>query len=144
MDKQFAICRSEKPAPARWIGGRLVGGCPRLLSHCFPAASMVDTISPSSATKLEMHRTLDRINLNIERTGRPPSTLQDLPPSDELVRPPTDAWGRPLIYSVDESGTIFLKSLGADGKPGGSADIVVYQLADHGISQEVPHDSVRY
>ena len=139
MDKQFAICRLEKSAPAKWIGGRLVGRLSAALVSLLPGcASMVDTIPPASATKLEMHRTLDRINLNIERTGRPPSTLQDLPPSDELVRTPTDGWGRPLIYSVDESGTIFLKSLGADGKPGGSADIVVYQLADHGISQEVP------
>ncbi|MDR3511010.1 MAG: type II secretion system major pseudopilin GspG [Caulobacteraceae bacterium] len=32
-----------------------------------------------------------------------------------------DPWNRPLVYSVDDSGQTYqVKSLGADGKPGGS------------------------
>ena len=39
----------------------------------------------------------------------------------------SDAWGRPLKYSVDDQGIITLKSLGRDGKRGGEgedADII--------------------
>jgi hypothetical protein len=34
----------------------------------------------------------------------------------------TDAWGRHLDYSIDDSGVITLRSLGADKHPGGNGD----------------------
>ncbi|HRQ74396.1 MAG TPA: type II secretion system protein GspG [Phycisphaerales bacterium] len=50
-----------------------------------------------------------------------------------LTAAAVDAWGRPLGFSVNEEGTEFsLKSLGADGKPGGDegtadADLILTQ-----------------
>ena len=33
-----------------------------------------------------------------------------------------DAWGHPIIYSVDKDGIVTLTSLGKDNKPGGTGD----------------------
>ena len=33
-----------------------------------------------------------------------------------------DGWGRDLIYSISEDGTVSLKSFGADNAPGGIGD----------------------
>lgn len=54
------------------------------------------------------------------KLGSNPGSLNDLPlwpeeQSDRFV----DAWGRPLLYRV-ENGKPLISSLGADGKPGGS------------------------
>lgn len=35
---------------------------------------------------------------------------------------PKDGWGRDFIYAMDEKGRFVIRSLGADGKPGGEGD----------------------
>jgi len=45
-----------------------------------------------------------------------PPSLSALP---QITSPPTDAWGRELLYSVDKEGVVTLGSYGRDGKPRG-------------------------
>ena len=51
-----------------------------------------------------------------------PAILSVLPEKSGFSNRIMDAWGRPLEYYVDASGTVTLRSLGADGQPGGEAE----------------------
>lgn len=54
------------------------------------------------------------------RSGRPPSTLDELVPGG-LPSVPQDPWGRPFRYALDGKGYT-LRCDGADGAPGGAGD----------------------
>jgi type II secretory pathway pseudopilin PulG len=49
--------------------------------------------------------------------GRLPATLQETLDFDE---PPKDPWGNDFVYAPSADGSFELRSLGADGVPGGS------------------------
>src|SRR5579872_3979187 len=68
--------------------------------------------------------------------GQLPSALAALPPLPQ--RPGTDhhledAWRRSIIYEVDPSGMITLRSLGKDGTAGGTGENadIVFRFPSH-------------
>jgi general secretion pathway protein G len=80
--------------------------------------------------KLDMGSISSALRIYGARTGMIPSTLQGLLPLAErgvLESVPRDPWGNPYEYVRSEDAVV-LRSLGADGAPGGSGndeDIVV-------------------
>ena len=85
-----------------------------------------DRIPPADLTRSRMGFDRVRIFEYAHAHGRLPSDLSALP---KLALKPEadhsyfeDAWHRNLIYEVDQSGTVTLKSFGRDGVPGGSGD----------------------
>jgi hypothetical protein len=102
-----------------------------LLPAFFPG-----TVPPAELTRERM--AFDRIRiLDYARVhGQLPTDLAALP---RLALKPEadhyfeDAWHRRLIYEVDSSGTVTLKSLGKDGVPGGSGDDadIVFKFPSH-------------
>jgi len=83
-------------------------------------------------TLIEMHEVAKALDLyKVKRSAYPTAAegLKALVLGGELEKLPTDAWGNPIVYSIEESGHRYkLTSLGADGKEGGAgvdADIVV-------------------
>jgi hypothetical protein len=76
-----------------------------------------------------MRQTWGHIEEYARDKRRPPAKLSDLQDGDAApLRCLKDGWENDLLYSVDSEGVITLKSLGADGKPGGedkNADIVM-------------------
>jgi general secretion pathway protein G len=95
------------------------------------------------AAQLQLETLSSSVELFMADVGRYPTTQEGL---SGLVTDPAgapgwtgpyakdkkalnDPWGRPLVYTVDEERRTFtIKTLGADGKPGGSGvdrDIVV-------------------
>lgn len=83
----------------------------------------IDIIPPTSLTVSRMFVTKRRIMEFAHQQNRLPSSLAELPPwlpnHDSKT---TDAWKRPLDYSVDATGLVTLRSLGADQQPGGEGD----------------------
>ena len=90
-------------------------------------------ITPTQVTRHRMDFLRGRILEYARTQGELPadlSALARLPvkPEYEHWRKPEDCWRRKIIYEVDASGRITLKSFGKDGVPGGSgrnADIVL-------------------
>ena len=90
-------------------------------------------ITPTQVTRHRMEFLQSRILEYARTQGELPadlSALARLPvkPEYEHWRKPEDCWRRKIIYEVDASGRITLKSFGKDGVPGGSgrnADIVL-------------------
>lgn len=87
-----------------------------LVSAC---ASLVDRIPPQALTDTAMTETFVRIEMFMKEHGKTPPNLAVLPTREGYANRTTDAWGRELQYTVDDTGIITLRSLGADGKPGG-------------------------
>ena len=83
---------------------------------------LVDTIPPRSLTGTRMFVTMRRILQFAHGHNKLPPTLAELPPMPGYDTETTDAWGRPLDYSVDDAGVVILRSLGADGHPGGDGE----------------------
>jgi Type II secretion system (T2SS), protein G len=75
--------------------------------------------SPEETTRCNMIDTFARIREYMVKHRDYPKDLSGLPSVDDHSDETIDGWGRPLIYSVDQSGVISLKSLGRDGKSGG-------------------------
>jgi hypothetical protein len=69
-----------------------------------------------------MHVTKRRILEFAQQHDRLPSTLAELPLKPDHNNDTTDAWKRPLDYSVSSSGIVTLQSLGKDKLPGGGGD----------------------
>jgi hypothetical protein len=90
-----------------------------LLSGC---ASLYDVIPPKDNTRSAMTETSVRIGMYLEKNGHLPPDIKSLPIRPDHVNQTDDAWHRPLLYSVEPGNTVVLKSLGADGKPGGTGD----------------------
>jgi hypothetical protein len=91
---------------------------------------------PGNVSRAELTRSrmaFDRIRIldYAHEHGRLPTELSTLPPlalKPEADHYLEDAWHRKLIYEVDSSGIVTLKSFGKDGVPGGTdedADILV-------------------
>jgi general secretion pathway protein G len=89
----------------------------------------------SKAAQLQLDTIASGVEMFNSDVGRYPTTQEGL---QALVSPPSgadgwtgpyvrdkkvlnDPWGRPVIYQVDTDARVFVvKSLGADGKPGGA------------------------
>jgi len=92
--------------------------------QCFQSLKL----PPETLTRAAVDTTMVRIHpYMVEHRDYPPD-LTVLPERKGYYNKITDAWGRRLLYSVDEDGIITVSSLGRDGKPGGEgrdADIVL-------------------
>lgn len=93
--------------------------------------SLVETIPPRSRTYSAINMCKRRIQRYAIEHNALPSSLSEtkiIQGYDESI---SDAWGFPIIYSVDTSGVVTLTSFGKDHQPGGdgdNADIVgIYQ-----------------
>lgn len=93
----------------------LFGGALLLTPLC------VGVIPDRALTLSDMHVTSVRIGEYRRLHGTMPPDLRALPEREGFVNRTTDAWGRPLLYSVDGD-RFTLGSLGADGVPGGEGD----------------------
>lgn len=82
----------------------------------------MDVVPPRSLTATRMHVTKSRILHYGHLHNRLPATLAELQEQPGRDNDTVDAWGRPLDFSVDESGAVTLRSLGADRLPGGEGD----------------------
>jgi general secretion pathway protein G len=75
-------------------------------------------------TKIDIHSTVEAVELFRANRGRYPSTdegIQALLAEKVLKRAPKDAWGNPLTYALEENEPV-VTSFGADGKAGGEGD----------------------
>jgi Type II secretion system (T2SS), protein G len=94
------------------VGALLLGMAAVSLHGTQIARQRTDNLERSTLEALEMFR---------RRTGHYPSTEEGFAPlirESIFDRAPTDAWGQPLLYKL-EDGVPVITSLGADGKPGG-------------------------
>jgi hypothetical protein len=87
------------------------------VAFCF-----VDRITPVEMTHTAMTETFVRISLYAETNKALPPSLDVLPKREGYANRRSDGWKRPLQYSVTGNGVITLRSLGADGKPGGDGE----------------------
>jgi hypothetical protein len=85
-------------------------------------ASLIDTIPPRSMTVTAMDETIVRMDIYLQKNGRLPPDFSSLPVREGYMNRTTDGWNRPLMYTIESGNTVVLKSLGADGKPGGTGD----------------------
>ena len=88
---------------------------------------IVGTIPARDATYTTMTLLKYRILVYAREHGQLPAELSLVPSRPGFSDRNTDAWGRSIIYQVDSSGMVVLKSLGRDGISGGAgkdADIV--------------------
>ncbi len=99
--------------PRRWL---------QLVTAFALAACHVDVVPPRSLTAGRMFVTKRRIIQFAQQRGRLPQTFADLPAMPGYDTETVDAWGRPFDYSVDGTGIVTLRSLGADKQPGGDGD----------------------
>jgi hypothetical protein len=90
-----------------------------LISGC---ASLYEVIPPRDNTLSAMTETKVRIEMYLQKNGRLPPDFNSLPVRENHVNQTDDAWHRPLLYTIESGNTVVLKSLGADGKPGGTGD----------------------
>ena len=90
-----------------------------LLAGCHSAATV---ISPPESTRTAMGETGARLDLFLVANDTVPSNLGALPKRTGYANQITDGWGRELIYSPNEDGTVSLTSLGRDGAAGGVGD----------------------
>lgn len=98
--------------------------------------------SRAKAAQLQLKSTLSAVELFREDVGRYPTQAEGLavllktPPGADAWTGPyvedsvalNDPWGQPILYTLTANGRPQVKTLGADGKPGGSSadrDIVL-------------------
>ena len=82
--------------------------------------SSIHFITPEEATVTAIGETFYRIHLFAKTNGALPDKLVELPKRDNYANRVTDGWGRDLLFEIDEDGVMTLRSLGKDGKVGGS------------------------
>jgi len=76
-------------------------------------------------TRSRMDVMSDRVELYIIEKGALPASAAQLPPHSYKEDSPLDAWGRPISFSIQFGGdftVLRIRSLGADGRPGGSVE----------------------
>jgi hypothetical protein len=91
-------------------------------------------------TVTAMDETAYRIGMYLQKNGRLPPNFNSLPVREGYINRTTDGWDRPLIYTIESGNTVLLKSLGADGKPGGTGDdedLTQRYRVDNGRLEEV-------
>jgi general secretion pathway protein G len=80
--------------------------------------------SKVKTSRLELRQARDAVELFHASRGRYPTTAEAFAPllaAHVLKTIPKDAWGQPLHYAL-EDGEPVVRSLGADGQPGGTED----------------------
>jgi Type II secretion system (T2SS), protein G len=89
--------------------------------------AFVDVIPKSAITPSAIGETRARIGIYYSANHALPPNLAVLPIREDHINRTTDAWNRPLIYTIDAADSFTLSSFGRDGVPGGvgeDADIV--------------------
>jgi hypothetical protein len=76
-------------------------------------------IPPAALTESALTETLERIDMFAATHARLPTTLSELADRHGHANSTDDGWGNPLQYAIDAEGILTLRSLGADGAPGG-------------------------
>jgi hypothetical protein len=94
------------------------------------------TVPPANVTRQRMAFDRVRILEYVHIHGQLPrdlAALPRLPLRPEADHYLEDAWHRRLIYEVEPSGTVTLKSLGKDGVPAGSGDDadIIFKFPSH-------------
>lgn len=84
------------------------------------ALAFVETIPARDATYTTLNLLKYRILVYAREQGNLPADLSVAPSRPGFSDRNTDAWGRSILYQVDASGIVVLKSLGRDGLPGGT------------------------
>ena len=98
-----------------WIVVAIVAGCVILMLS-------VGVVPPASRTDTAIHMCKRRIQRYALKHNALPSALSETKEIEGYDNSIKDAWGRPLIYSVDTNGLVTLGSLGKDNKPGGTGN----------------------
>ncbi len=80
-----------------------------------------DRPSRQDVTLTAIGETFVRIDLYAQTNRAIPQSLDVLPRRAGYDNRTTDGWHRPLQFDLSQDGIITLRSLGADGKPGGDA-----------------------
>lgn len=103
--------------------------CGLLLLGCH-----IDTIPPESQTYGVMHMIKRRVLRYAKIHNQTPKAIDELPVIPEYDNNTADAWGRPVIYIVEQNRIVKLVSYGKDGREGGvkqDADMVgTFSLKD--------------
>lgn len=84
--------------------------------------SLVTVFSRKDLTITAIGETQYRIYLFAQSNGSLPKQLAELPERPGYMNRTHDAWGKQLIYEIDDSGVITIGSLGRDGDAGGTGD----------------------
>ena len=84
--------------------------------------SLVTVFSRKDLTITAIGETQYRIYLFAQSNGSLPKQLAELPERPGYRNRTHDAWGKQLIYEIDDSGVITIGSLGRDGDAGGTGD----------------------
>jgi hypothetical protein len=82
---------------------------------------IVDRIPPRSLTATRMQGLKRRILRDAQAKGVLPVSLKNLLPIEGFDNSLLDGWGREIVFDVS-SGTVTLRSFGADGKTGGTGE----------------------
>jgi len=98
-----------------WIAMACISGCVILILS-------VDVAPPASLTYGAIHMCKRRIQRYALEHNALPLALSETKEVKGYYNSIKDAWGRPLIYSVDTNGLVTLASLGKDNKLGGTGD----------------------
>lgn len=99
-----------------WIAVAITVGCVVLLLH------FVHIAPPASQTDSAINMCKRRIQRYAIEHNALPSALSETKGIEGYKNSIKDAWGHPIIYSVDTNGIVTLASLGKDNKPGGMGD----------------------
>jgi hypothetical protein len=105
------------------------------------AVTLVDVVPRRAITPTAIEETSVRIGLYFYHHKYLPPDLAVLPVRDNYANRTTDAWDRPLMYSITSGDSFTLSSFGRDGVAGGQgedADIVrKFRITDGGV-ESVP------
>ena len=82
-------------------------------------SSFVCVIPPQSRTITLMEVLRRRVMLYAKLHDRLPGSLNELPPLPGYVNAIVDAWGREIVYKINQDGAVVLASYGKDGREGG-------------------------
>ncbi len=83
---------------------------------------LIPTIPPVDLTRTNMTVMAVRAWIYLRKHGCLPQGSADLPTRENYDNSIDDGWGRNIIYMIGPDHTITLRSLGRDGRPGGSGE----------------------
>ena len=103
---------------------------------------LADVVPKGAITPSAIDETSYRIGLYyFQNKHHLPPDMAALPVREGYDNRTTDAWNRPLLYSVDSADSFTLRSLGRDGVPGGTgedADVICKFRVTGGEVQRLP------